>query len=43
MATIAQALAALEINPPDLRTESTTLDDVFVQLTEKDRANAVGH
>jgi len=43
MATISQALAALEINPPDLRTESTTLDDVFVQLTEKDRANAVGH
>lgn len=33
MATVSQALAALGINPPDLRTESITLDDVFVQLT----------
>jgi len=38
MASVSQALAALEINPPDLRTESTTLDDVFLQLTEKGNA-----
>lgn len=39
MATVSQALAALGINPPDLRTESTTLDDVFLRLTGQETAD----
>lgn len=35
MSTVSQALAALGLNPFDLRTESTTMDDVFIELTQE--------
>lgn len=35
MATVSQALATLELNPFDLRTETTTMDDVFIELTHE--------
>jgi ABC-2 type transport system ATP-binding protein len=34
MATVSQALATLHLNPFDLRTESTSLDDMFIELTQ---------
>lgn len=33
MATISQALAAVRLNPPDIRMEQDTLEDVFIRLT----------
>lgn len=35
MATVSRALAELNLNPFDLRTESTSMDDMFIQLTRE--------
>lgn len=37
MATISQALAAARLNPPDIRMEQDTLEDVFIRLTGDQR------
>lgn len=34
MAAVSRALAELEMNPFDLRTESTSMDDIFIELTQ---------
>lgn len=38
MATVSRALAGANVNPFDLRTESTSMDDVFIELTQDDPA-----
>lgn len=35
MATVSQALVRSNLNPFDLRTESTSMDDVFIELTHE--------
>lgn len=35
MASVSRALAELDLNPFDLRTESTNMDDIFIQLTDE--------
>lgn len=39
MAAVSRALADANVNPFDLRTESTSMDDVFIELTQDDPAS----